>query len=292
MAVQILKVATLNLWGRQGPWEARRAVLRRTLEQLAPDALGLQEVIAFDAARAPYPTDASQSSDQARELVQGLGLYTSFGAALDLGFGYSFGNAIVSRFPISDVETTTLPGAEGAEPRALISAMLQAPFGPVPFFSTHLAWKFDEGALRMRQVIAIASAVDRRQKSAEFPAVLVGDFNAEPESDEVRFLRGLHTHGGTSTYFIDAFGEVGEGDGASFSHKNAFAAAVGEPDRRIDYVFVRGRDSRGWGRPQRCALGCHESGEPSAGAPAVFGSDHFGVVAELTIPKFAEGAIA
>jgi len=290
--VQILKVATLNLWGRQGPWEERRVVLRRTLEALSPDALGLQEVIAFDAANAPYPTDAATSSDQARELADELGLHATFGPALDLGFGYSFGNAILSRFPITDAETVKLPGADGAEPRAVVSAMLQTPFGPVPFFSTHLAWKFDEGALRMRQVIAVASAVDRRQKRAAFPAILVGDFNAEPDSDEMRFLRGLHTHGGTSTYFIDAFGEVGSGDGATFSKRNAYAAAVGEPDRRIDYVLVRGRDPRGWGRPRTCALSFHESAEPRPGAAAVFASDHFGVVAELAIPKLAEGAIA
>ena len=283
-AVQSLRVGTLNLWGRQGPWEARRELVLRALEALSLDAIGLQEIIRFDAALAPG-ADPSTTSDQADELAAALGLHARFGAALDLGFGYAFGNAILSRFPIAAVHTLPLPGADGAEARSITSAILQAPFGPVPFCTTHLAWKFDEGALRMRQVLAIAAEVDRRQREAEYPAILVGDFNAEPDSDEMRFLRGLHTRDGASTYFIDAFAEIGRGDGATFSRKNAFAAAVGEPDRRIDYVLVRGRDPRGWGRPLRCELAF------TASVAEVFASDHFGVVADLMIPRVEERPI-
>ncbi len=281
--VRGLRVATLNLWGRQGPWEARRAVVRAALAELELDALGLQEVLRFDAAAAPGA--GGETSDQALELADGLGLHAAFGAALDLGFGYSFGNAILSRFAIGKVETVGLPGAPGAEPRALVAAVLHAPFGPLLFCSTHLAWRFDEGALRCRQVVAVAQAVDRMhaEAAAGFPAIVVGDFNAEPDADEIRFLRGLHVRDGASTYFIDAFGEVGAGDGATFSRRNAYAAQVGEPDRRIDYVFVRGRDPRGFGRPVAARLAFTGSSTDTDGKP-VFGSDHFGVVAELVAP--------
>jgi endonuclease/exonuclease/phosphatase family metal-dependent hydrolase len=179
-----------------------------------------------------------------------------------------------------------------AEPRSLISALLLAPFGAVPFFSTHLSWKFEEGALRLRQVLAIAAEVDRRAPEGTYPAILVGDFNAEPESDEMRFLRGLHVRDDRSTYFIDCFAEVGAGEGATFNRRNAFAAAVGEPDRRIDYVLVRGRDPRGWGRPLRSTLAFDEAGNPAGSAAPVFASDHFGVVAELAIPAGGERPIA
>jgi endonuclease/exonuclease/phosphatase family metal-dependent hydrolase len=289
--VQSLRVGTLNLWGRQGPWEARRELVLRDLRALSFDVLGLQEVIRFDAALAPG-ADPASSTDQAEELGRALGLHACFGAALDLGFGYFFGNAILSRFPLDEPETLMLPGAPGVEPRSVTSVLVRAPFGPVPFFNTHLSWKFDEGAVRMRQVLALAAEVDRRQARAQFPGVLVGDLNAEPDSDEVRFLRGLHTRDERSTYFIDAFGEVGQGDGATFSRRNAYAAAVGEPDRRIDYVLVRGRDPRGWGRPVRCELAFNEPGTSSPGGSPVFPSDHFGLVADLTVPASERGAIA
>jgi len=281
--VHSLRVGTLNLWGRQGPWEARRTVARKALDQLALDILGLQEVLCFDA-RA-VGADPATSADQARELGEGLGFHTCFGPALDLGFGYSFGNAILSRFPLADVENVALPSAPGVEPRAVVSAIVRAPFGDVSFSSTHLSWRFDEGALRVRQVVALAALVDRRQTQAKFPAILVGDFNPEPDADEIRFLRGLHTRDGRSAYFIDAFAEAGQGEAATYSRRNGFAAQVGEPDRRIDYVFVRGRDTRGWGRPFRCRLAFDEAASPALGEPSVHPSDHFGVVADLTIPE-------
>ena len=283
-----LRVATLNIWGKQGPWNERKDVLRRQLAALDFDLLGLQEVLRFDADRAPYAAsrgpEAARTEDQAMELTAGTTLSTAFGCALDLGFGFSFGNAIVSRWPLEDLQTTRLPTDGSAEPRALVSAIARTPFGPVLFATTHLAWRFDEGALRMRQVMAVSSELDRRRQGIDYPAVLVGDFNAEPDSDEMRFLRGQHVHDGRSTYFIDTFGEVGDGRGPTFCRLNPFAAACGEPDRRIDYVLVRGRDRRGWGRPRTCRVAFDEPlavGEVSA---PMFGTDHFGVVAELEAP--------
>ena len=43
-----------------------------------------------------------------------------------------------------------------------------------------------------------------------FPPVVVGDFNAEPDSDEMRFLRGGHALGDRSVYFNDAFRVAGD----------------------------------------------------------------------------------
>ena len=286
-SVSSLRVATLNIWGKQGPWNDRKHVLRHQLAALDSDLLGLQEVLRFDADRAPYASSRGpevRTEDQAMELTEGTERSTAFGCALDLGFGFSFGNALVSRWPLEDVQTTRLPTDGNAEPRALVSAIVRAPFGPVLFATTHLAWRFDEGALRMRQVMAVSSELERRRQGIDYPALLVGDFNAEPDSDEMRFLRGQHVRDGRSTYFIDTFGEVGEGDGATFCRVNDFAAACGEPDRRIDYVLVRGRDRRGWGRPRTCRVVFDQPLVVGDGTAPLYGTDHFGVVAELEAP--------
>jgi len=281
-----LRVATLNLWGQQGPWEQRREALQAALAQAELDAIGVQEVLHFDASVVAAP-GSGPSWNQAAALGESVGLHAAFGAAMQLGFGYAFGNAILSRFPITAVETEILPGEPDVEPRSIVSAVLEAPFGPVPFFSTHLPWRFEEGALRVRQVLAIARAVDRRRTPDGYPPILVGDFNAEPESDEIRFLRGLHACEGQSTYFIDAFAETGRGDGATYSQRNAYAAAVGEPDRRIDYVFVRGRDPRGFGRPLSARVAFDQPMSVPSSSTPVFPSDHFGVIADLRSRELA-----
>ena len=40
-----IRVLTLNIWNRLGPWDDRLAVIRDVLRELQPDLVGLQEVI-------------------------------------------------------------------------------------------------------------------------------------------------------------------------------------------------------------------------------------------------------
>jgi hypothetical protein len=44
----VTRIATLNLWVRNGDWSARSAVLRDGLRELRPDVIGFQEVINDD----------------------------------------------------------------------------------------------------------------------------------------------------------------------------------------------------------------------------------------------------
>ncbi len=69
---------------------------------------------------------------------------------------------------------------------------------------------------------------------------------------------------------------AGDGSpGHTFAQRNTYAAALGEPNRRIDYVFVRGPDAKGRGRPLAARVVLDQ---PKGG---VFPSDHFGVYAEI-----------
>jgi len=43
-----VRVATLNLWGRNGAWEERRSVLIEGLLELQPDLIAFQEAIVGD----------------------------------------------------------------------------------------------------------------------------------------------------------------------------------------------------------------------------------------------------
>jgi endonuclease/exonuclease/phosphatase family metal-dependent hydrolase len=262
-----LRVATLNIWNRCGPWEQRLGAIRAGVAALSPDLLGLQEVVRLD------PGDGD-GLDQAEAIARGLGYAVAYGRAHDEPF---YGNAALSRWPILRSQTFELPRCGTGEKRTLLFAEIDSPHGLVPFFVTHLNWKFDEGHVRAAQVRDIAKRIDSVLRPGTFPAVLVGDFNAEPDSDEIRFLRGLTSLGEERrVYYQDAFGVAGgQAEGHTFARRNAFAAPLCEPDRRIDYVFVKGCEEPGRGQPLEAAV-CFDA--EVAGA---FPSDHFGVVATL-----------
>lgn len=257
-----IRVATLNIWNRMGPWEERLVAIRKEIERLQPDILGLQEVLVLP----------EHAFDQARAIAEGFGYHIAFGRSPDAE-AYTLGNAVLSRWPIARTLTYALPGTD--ERRSLVFAEIDAPNGKIPFFSTHLNWKFDESAVRQLQVQCVARFVEACAKPEHYPAIVVGDFNSEPDSDEIRFMRGLGSLGGRSVHFHDVFGHVGSGPGITFSMKNSYAALLREPDRRIDYIWVRGGDERFRGEPLVARVAFDE---PEGEA---FPSDHFGVYAEL-----------
>jgi endonuclease/exonuclease/phosphatase family metal-dependent hydrolase len=261
--MRTFRAATLNIWSRFGPWEERVVAIHEGLRTLAPDLIGLQEVLRFE------------GLDQTRVVSEGLGYHVAWGMASE-NHGYPTGNAILSRWPIARSETLALPNGGTDEDRCLLFAEVNSPYGRIPFFTTHLNWKFHHGHVRQLQVKAIAEAVAKLAPVGSFPPVVVGDFNAEPDSDEMRFMRGLTGLGGPCVYFADSFHVAGQGAGTTFSKKNPFAEPLREPERRIDYVLVRGPDDSQRGEPIEARV-CFD--EPHAGT---FPSDHFGVVATIT----------
>jgi endonuclease/exonuclease/phosphatase family metal-dependent hydrolase len=265
--MKTFRVATLNIWNRFGPWDERLVALRAGVREVAPDVLGLQEVVRL----APGEGD---DLDQAAALADGFGYHVAYGRARDERW---YGNAVLSRWPIARSHVYELPRMGTDERRTLLFAEIDAPFGPLPFFVTHLNWKLDDGYVRAAQVREIVHRIEALAKPGAFPAVLVGDFNAEPGADEIRFLHGLTTLGAArSVYFQDAFALAGDGSpGHTYTRANPFAAPLREPDRRIDYVFVRGRDERFRGEPLEARVCFDQAVE------GTFPSDHFGVTAIL-----------
>jgi endonuclease/exonuclease/phosphatase family metal-dependent hydrolase len=258
--------ATLNIWNRFGPWEERLPAIRAHLARLRPDVIGLQEVL---------HSAHGDALDQAKAVAEGLGYHVAYGVASQ-AHGVSFGNAILSRWPILRTENFPLPNGGTDEQRAIVFAEIEAPFDTVPFFCTHLNWKLHEGHVRCEQVRALTEIVARKAPISGFPPVVVGDFNAEPDSDEIRFMRGLTGLGGKCVYYADCFDVAGQGDGTTFARRNPFAYLCHEPDRRIDYVFVRGPDDRYRGEPLAARVCFDEE------VDGVFPSDHFGVIATIS----------
>jgi len=271
-----MRVLSLNIWNRQGPWEHRLRLLEKGIAETAPDIIGLQEVIH----RPSDPAVGCQAAELARAWAAAGGPaapFVYFGAAWSYEDGDQFGNAILSRYPLRDQANLSLPTSDS---RCLVFARADTPDGPLPFFVTHLSWRFEEGNLREEQVLAIARHVKATVGEGDLPAVLVGDLNAAPDATEIRFLRGLHALDRTSTFFTDCFERAGSGPGFTFDPpNNPHAALTYEAPRRIDYVLVQGPDGRGRGLPLKAAVVFTEvvTIEGETVAP----SDHYGVLAEI-----------
>ena len=67
---------------------------------------------------------------------------------------------------------------------------------------------------------------------------MCGDFNAEPDSDEMRYLRGLTGLGGKTVYFADCHAatrdRAGTQDpGFTFDRRNPFAAVAPRTSLRV-----------------------------------------------------------
>jgi len=261
-----LKVLTLNIWNRSGPWEKRCPRIREWVDRLEPDVIGFQEV---------YHRD---DYSQATEVCDGLDYSLEHASVIEYE-GYRFGNAVASRWPVTDSAFIELPTGERSEGRCAINTLIDAPFGALSFTSTHLNWKLHDGRSRELQVQALSDFVLSRRPRGGFPPIVVGDFNAEPASDEIRFMSGFHSLGGRSVMFYDAWRIAGEGPGTTWSNRNDFASIALEPERRIDYIFAgypkRMTDDHGVGKIETCRVVCNDE------VDGVWPSDHFGVYAEV-----------
>ena len=269
-----LRFVTLNLWGENGPWQARMGLLADSLAPLAPDVIGLQEV-----REAP-----GRVPNQAGELARRTGWNHVFAPSSAWGGGQE-GLAIVSRFPIGAQEAQPLPHSIETEGRIVLSARVDAPadIGAFWVHTTHLSYREAEGRKREDQVMFIDQIVTAHAN--DNVQVVMGDFNAVPESDEIRWFTGMTTLDGRRVAYQDAWARANLGTGATgvtWTRANHYIDSMHwlRPERRLDYIFttpVR-RNRRGTIHGARVVFD-----EPRIGddGTRVFASDHFGVVADV-----------
>ncbi len=266
---EVWRVATLNIWNRQGPWSERLPLIRESLMALDADAIALQEVLGF-----------TGMPSQAHEIAAGTGWNVHHVPAWNVGGGLTFGNAILSPHPMTELRSLELPSPPGLDTRTVAFARIELPHGPMPVFATHLTWQHHLGHARCQQVRALTDQVDSLAPTSGPPAVLLGDLNADPDSDEMRFLRGLTALGGTSVFFSDCWAVTrGSEPGYTYDRRNAYALRSREHSRRIDYCLVRGPGRHLIGEPLSAELFCDQP------VGDVWPSDHFGVVAEIYAAK-------
>lgn len=266
--VRRLRCLTLNLWGAEPPLDRRMAIVAAGVHALAPDVVALQEV-------RDVP---SLLPNQAETLAKAVGFRHVFSPATSITGGQE-GLAILAREGILEQASVELPCALPTERRILLSARVACGQGSVWVHTSHLNYRLTHGKQREEQVLAIEASLAGR--TTDRPQILMGDFNARPESDEIRWLRGQVTIAGRRTYFQDAWERLHPGElGWTWACANPYTAKLAflEPDRRIDYIFVSPMRGDGRGTVHDCRI-VFDTPE-SDGA---FASDHFGLLADIQV---------
>jgi endonuclease/exonuclease/phosphatase family metal-dependent hydrolase len=115
----------------------------------------------------------------------------------------------------------------------------------------------------------------RVDPQVEMPVVLAGDFNAVPDSDEIRMMTGRREPAIDGLVFTDLWEVAGDDAGFTWRRDNPYIEDSAWPNRRLDYVFVSWPRPRPLGNPLRTWLAGVES------VAGVYPSDHAAVVADI-----------
>src|SRR4051812_3612158 len=141
----MLRVLTLNHWNLSGGWRDRREEIAFWLRRLEADVVCLQEVV-----------DDGAGRNSARWLAEATGYpgVAYGGVAVEGGGGTTFGNAVLSRWPIDHEATFGLPSGD-PRPEPIDRLVLHARTGGHDVFCTHLTSLYEYGGLRERQVLRL-----------------------------------------------------------------------------------------------------------------------------------------
>jgi endonuclease/exonuclease/phosphatase family metal-dependent hydrolase len=281
-----MRVLTQNLWGYyyplEGPgtgkarpgaepaaWSDRRAVLADGLRALDPDLAAFQEAICRD------------GYDQVADLL-GPGYHLAHQTRREAdGSGVS----LASRWPLGQVHEVDLqltPRTKGFLSVALVAEIeVRPPIGPLLFVNHKPNFELHLEHERGLQAVATASLVERLVAERERHVVVAGDFDATPDSASLRFWRGRQGLGDTSVCYRDAWEHIhGDEPGHTFTPETPLVAEGTWPldrGRRIDYVLVRCAEHG----PSLDITACARTFDRPV--DGIWGSDHFGVVADLAV---------
>lgn len=174
----------------------------------APDICALNEV--------RMRTRDVGGRELAKDLADMAGMRWRFGRAIDIAGG-EYGNAILSRYPISSsrvVPVKEVPVEERVgyyEPRAALECILETEKGRVQVITCHF------GLSHREQEEAVQTVLEMLR--GDMPTLFMGDLNIEPDDDLIAALRSV---------LRDTAGDAP----LTFPSRNA--------EIKIDYIFTSG----------------------------------------------------
>ncbi len=250
---QIFSIASLNIWHDQSNWSDRQSYILDVYSKLSPDVICLQEVL-----------QNSKLVNQAQTMAEQLGYHFFFGSADEPTDEKRFGNAILTKHPVLEMEQKKLEPYQ--DYRVVVRLRIQWNGKPVSIYCTHLHYGYDDENVRMEQVQDLNKYI--HQTAYTDPVFLAGDFNAGPKRKEIQWI---------TKYFQDAFSILYPGaDGVTWDEIHSPHVKHSHIDfQRIDYIFFKKNTLI---HPQKFKI---LFAEPNNNG--VWGSDHYGVFGEFVI---------
>ena len=190
----------VNTAGRVDP-----EALAREIEASGADIVGLQEV------------------SRGWLVWGGMDMLTWLSQRLDMPYLWGptadeqWGNAILSRYPITSVEFYDLPPEDVLLLRGYIWAEIDIDGTLLSVIDTHFSERDDQDEIRAIQASTILSTWNNHPAT-----VIMGDFNALPDSQAISLM--------LDTGLIDVSREIGKQPTYTYYSAN--------PDHQIDYIFV------------------------------------------------------
>lgn len=237
-AKRTLRVMTYNI--HVGVGMDKKLDLQRIADVInaaRPDLVGLQEV--------DRGVRRTEGKDEIVELAAMTQMEYAFAPNLDYQGG-KYGVAILSRFPIKNIEHRMFENKREAERRGMLRIEVEVDRKRVNFVTTHLDYQFEDGRLfETEQMLKFLEGVNG-------PTIVVADLNDVPTGSAYQLIR---------TKFDDAWVTSG-------AKTDGFSYPADKPAKRIDHIFYRSADrvrvKKSW-------------------VIETLASDHIPVVAELEI---------
>jgi endonuclease/exonuclease/phosphatase family metal-dependent hydrolase len=202
-AVRVMTFNIHSAYDSQGVQDPE--AIARVIESSQSDIIALQEV------SRGWLLDGS--TDLVAWLAGRLGMQVVFRGTADPVWG----NALLTRLPIVESGSGSLPLAGTRLPRGYLWATLDAGMPkPLTIIATHLHHVETEHGPRLAQVPVLLDLWAGRPFS-----ILLGDLNSEPDYEEMRLI--------SDASFVDSWAEAGQGRGLTWP-------AV-DPFERIDWIW-------------------------------------------------------
>lgn len=207
-----LRVMTYNI--HVGVGMDKKLDLQRIADVLNaqhPDLVGLQEV--------DRGVKRTEGKDEIAELGKLTAMNYAFAHNLDYQGG-QYGVAILSRFPIKQIDHRKYENRREAERRGMLRVEVELSGRIINFVTTHLDYQFADGRVfETEQLLKFLASV-------KGPLIVVGDFNDEPSGDAYKLML---------TGFQDAWL-------SAKAKETGLSYPADKPAKRIDYVFTRQSD--------------------------------------------------
>ncbi|HSS22379.1 MAG TPA: endonuclease/exonuclease/phosphatase family protein [Pyrinomonadaceae bacterium] len=209
-AKKTLRVMTYNI--HVGVGMDKKLDLQRIADVINgqhPDLVGLQEV--------DRGVKRTEGKDEIVELARMTSMNYAFAHNLDFQGG-AYGVAVLSRFPIENIDQRKFENLREAERRGMIRVEVKSGGQVINFVTTHLDYQFDDGRVfETTQLLKFLEAV-------KGPLIVVGDFNDEPSGGAYKLM---------TTKFLDSW---------SAAKDAGLSYPADRPAKRIDYIFTRQTD--------------------------------------------------